>query len=433
MTRPERLVLSGIGRAGGVPLGCPGEHVGKGLLAGASRVGLSPNLDTMSSIYYYPGESKGVVMDHERPEVLVRVRERRRALGLTQQQLAERAGVSRQTLVAIEAGRLTPSVAVALRLARALDCAVEELFVLPAQQLVEARLADTAEPIPPLPFRVHLVQVGAELVAWPLAGEASEAEGVARERYGGRLVVEPLVDPASLRRGLVLAGCDPALGFLASQLRQWHRELRVLWVPLGSQAALRALARGQVHIAGTHLWDPESGEYNLPAIRRELAGRSVAVVALSRWVEGLAMAPGNPQGIRELGDLARPDLTIVNREPGAGSRFVLDTLLARAGVPREAVRGYERAVRTHRAVAEAISSGLADAGPLVSPVARAYGLDFLPLLEERYDLVIPTELLDEPPVRDLLEFVMSGAFRRQLEAAGYDVRESGRLVARLSD
>lgn len=370
-------------------------------------------------------------MDSGRPELHVRVRERRQALGLTQQQLAQRAGVSRQTLVAIEAGRLTPSVTVALRLARVLGCSVEDLFALPEPQVVDAQLAEVAEPLPPLPFRVHLVRIGREFVAWPLAGEANEAEGIARERRGERLQVEPLVDPVSLERGLVLAGCDPALGLLASLLGRWHRELRVVWIPVGSLGALRALARGQVHIAGTHLWDPESGEYNLPVIRRELAGRAVVVVTLSRWVEGLGVAPGNPRRIRELADLARPELTLVNREPGSGSRLVLETLLQRAGVPIEAVRGYERAVRSHRAVADAVRSGLADAGPLVSPVARSHGLDFVPLLEERYDLVIPVEFLDEPAVRDLLELVASGAFRRQLEAAGYDVRESGRLVMQL--
>lgn len=388
-------------------------------------------LDMVSPKHYYLWESEGAIMEHERPELIVRVRERRQALGLTQQQLAERAGVSRQTLVAIEAGRLTPSVVTALRLARALECSVEELFVLPGQQLVEAQLADTAEPIPPLPFRVHLVRVGAELIAWPLAGEASEAEGVARERHGGRLAVEPLVDPESLERGLVLVGCDPALGLLAAELRQWHRDRRVIWIPLGSQAALRAVARGQAHIAGTHLWDPESGEYNVPAVRRELGGRGVVVVTLSHWLEGLAVPAGNPKHIRGLADLAQPGVTIVNREEGSGSRLVLDTLLARQGIEPGLLRGYERELRRHRAVAEAVRNGFAHCGPLVFPVARLYALEFVPLLEERYDLVIPVELLDLPIVRDLLELVASRVFRRQLAVAGYDVRESGRLAERL--
>ncbi|MCX7624461.1 MAG: substrate-binding domain-containing protein [Thermomicrobium sp.] len=371
-------------------------------------------------------------MGPDRSELVVRVRERRQRLGLTQQQLAERAGISRQALVAIEVGKLTPSVAVALRLARALDCAVEELFSLPEPARLAATLAASGAPVPPVPFRVRLARIGEELVAWPAVGESGEAEGIAHEQRGERLLVEPLVDPAALERGLVLAGCDPALATLAAYLRRWYRDLRVIWVPVGSRAALRALARGEAHIAGTHLWDPASGDFNIPAVRRELAGRGVAVVTLSRWVEGLGLAPANPKGIRGLGDLARPDVTLVNREPGSGSRTVLDVLLAREGLEPAQLRGYQRELRSHRAVAEAVASGLADAGPLVSPVARAHGLAFLPLLEERYDLVVPAELLDWPPVRDLLELLASRPVRRELAASGYAVEESGTLIARLS-
>ncbi|MCS7295058.1 MAG: helix-turn-helix domain-containing protein, partial [Dehalococcoidia bacterium] len=363
-------------------------------------------------------------MGDERADLVIRIRERRLAAGLTQQRLAERAGVSRQALIAIEAGRLVPSVLVALRLARALGCTVEDLFGLSTPGRVEAELADPTVPLVP-PFRVHLLRVGDGLVAWPLVEEASEADALVHERDGTRVVAELLVEPVALERSLVLAGCDPALGLLAAQLRRWHRDRRVIWLPLGSQAALRALARGQVHLAGTHLWDPGSEEYNLPAVRSELAGRPVVVITLSHWLEGLGVAPGNPRRIRDLTDLVHPSVTVVNREPGSGSRLVFETLLQRAGIPLDRIGGTDRVVRTHRAVAEAVRSGLADAGPLVFPVARRYGLDFVPLLEERYDLVIPVEFLDSPLVRDLLAFVASGAFRRQLEAAGYDVRESG--------
>ncbi len=337
--------------------------------------------------------------------------------------------------MAIESGKLTPSVAVALRLARALDCTVEDLFALPATSCLPAVLPEVEVAVPAPPFRVRVARVGSALVAWPAVGAEAEgdAEGIARERQGERVLVEPLVDPSALERSLVLAGCDPALAVLAAHLRRWHRDLRVVWIPLGSRAALRALARGQVHVAGAHLWDPESGEFNLPAVRRELAGCPVVVVTLSRWVEGLGLAPGNPRRIGSLADLARPDVTIVNREPGSGSRLVLDTLLARQGLEPGHLRGYARELRGHRAVAEAVASGLADAGPLVLPVARSFGLDFLPLLEERYDLVVPAELAEWPPVRDLLELLTTRPVRRELGAAGYDVRESGALVARCGD
>ena len=368
----------------------------------------------------------------EQPELVVSVRARRQALGLTQQQLAERAGISRQTLVAIEAGRLTPSVTVALRLARALDCTVDDLFALAEPPLLEAQLALGEQWSLPVPSRVHLARVGETLVAWPVRDETGEAEGLIRERTGDRVKVELLVDPATLDRSLVLAGCDPALAMLAAHLRRWHRDLRVVWIPLGSRAALRALAHGWVHVAGTHLWDPEAGEFNLPEVQRQLAGRPVAVITLSRWVEGLGLAPENPKQIRSVDDLARPDVTLVNREPGSGSRLLLDTALQAAGLDPAALTGYERELPGHRPVAEAIASGLADVGPLAFPIARAYGLSFLPLLEERYDLVVPVELLDWPPIRDLFELLASRPVRRELEANGYASAESGKLVARIA-
>lgn len=365
-------------------------------------------------------------------ELLVHVRARRQALGMTQQQLAERAGISRQTLVAIEAGRLAPSVTVALRLARALGCAVDDLFGLAEPPLLEAQLALGERWAVPIPSRVRLARVGETLIAWPARDETGEAEGLVREREGDRVRVELLVDPGALERSLVLAGCDPALAMLAAHLRRWHRDLRVVWVPVGSRAALWALAQGWAHVAGTHLWDPETGEFNLPEVRRQLAGRRVAVITLSHWVEGLGIAPGNPKRIRSVDDLARPDVTLVNREPGSGSRLVLDAYVRDAGLDPGSLRGYDRELPSHRAVAEAIAGRLADAGPLALPVARSYGLSFLPLLEERYDLVVPLDFLDWPSVRDLLELLASRAVRRELEANGYATRESGKLVTRIA-
>ncbi len=204
-----------------------------------------------------------------------------------------------------------------------------------------------------------------------------------------------------------------------------QRDLRVVWVPQSSLAALRALARGEVHVAGTHLWDPETGECNLPIIARELAGRPVVVVTLSRWVEGLLLAPDNPKAIRSLADLVQPAIRIVNREPGSGARLVLDEHLRRAGIEGQVLAGYDRELRGHTAVAEAVASGLADAGPGPLPVARRYGLAFLPLLEERYDLVIPAELYETSAIQRLLEVASSASFRRELEAGGYDTRLTG--------
>jgi putative molybdopterin biosynthesis protein len=203
-------------------------------------------------------------------------------------------------------------------------------------------------------------------------------------------------------------------------------------VQSGSLTALRMLGRGEAHAAGMHLWDPESGEYNLPYVRRELAGRRIVVVTLSQWQQGLIVARGNPKGIAGPADLARRDLTIVNREAGAGSRTTLDMWLRQAGITPHRVRGYQREVLSHVEVAAAVASGVADVGPGILAVARALGVDFLPLQDERYDLVIPLEFLNATPVQAVLDIAVSAPFQEELEAlGGYDSSRTGTVVAEL--
>lgn len=363
------------------------------------------------------------------------VRERRIAAGLSQQALAERAGLTRQAVSAIEAGRYLPNTAVALRLARALGCPVEELFRLPD---VPPRVrADLVGDVSAGDRRVQVARVGGRLLARPLAGASgplTPADGLLVEATpGGRgAMVDLLVDPEVIEHTVVVLGCDPALSLLSAHLSRRYPSLRLLWTHAGSLAALRGLARGEAHAAGTHLRDPETGEYNLPFVRRELAGRRLHVVTLTEWQQGLIVARGNPRGIAGPADLARPDITIVNREPGSGSRAMLDAALRAAGVVPEQVRGYARELPTHLAVAEAVASGAADVGPGIAAAARALGLDFLPLQEERYDLVIPTDYLDAPAVQALLEIAVHPGYRAEVEAlGGYDSSRAGSIVAEL--
>jgi len=363
------------------------------------------------------------------------VRERRVAAGLSQQELAERAGLTRQAVSAIEAGRYLPNTAVALRLARALGCPVEELFRLPD---VPPRVrADLVGDVSADDRRVQVARVGGRLLARPLAGASgplTPADGLlVGAAPGGRgAMVDLLVDPEVVERTVVVLGCDPALALLSAHLSRRYPNLRLLWTHAGSLAALRGLARGEAHAAGTHLRDSETGEFNLPFVRRELAGRRLHVVTLTEWQQGLIVARGNPRGIAGPTDLARPDITIVNREPGSGSRAMLDAALRAAGVTPEQVRGYARELPTHLAVAEAVASGAADVGPGIAAAARALGLEFIPLQEERYDLVIPTDYIDAPAVQALLETAVHPAYRAEVEAlGGYDSSRAGSIVAEL--
>lgn len=379
------------------------------------------------------------------PALPNRVRALRQAAGLSQQTLAARTGLTRQAISGIEAGQYVPNTLVALRLARALGCAVEDLFPL-ADPPARVEAEPVGDPFVPdrQPTRVQLARVGGRLVARPLLGPLAPftpADGyvlpdrpppaapVGPRRRAGTLAVDLLIDPALVDRTVVVLGCDPALALLAAHLARRHPTLRVLWSPQSSLAALRALARGEAHAAGVHLRDPEGGEDNLAWVRQALGSRPALVVTLSEWQQGLIVARGNPKGVRSAADLARPDVAIVNRDPGSGSRAQLDAWLVAAGVRPEAVRGYDREAPTHLAVAEAVAAGAADAGPGILAAARALGLDFVPLATERYDLVVLGEYVDLPAVQALLETLQRPPFRLEVEAlGGYDVSPMGRVV-----
>ena len=373
-----------------------------------------------------------------------RIRSRRQAMRLSQQELAKRCGLTRQAINAIEAGHYIPNTLVALRIARVLGCRVEELFRLSEERpRVEAEWLGERSAVDVGRTRIRLARVGDRVLARPLIGSDAftAADGLTvpgeeaqRTRTASPpwVTVDLLVDAQLPEHTVVVLGCDPALALLAPHLTRRYPGFRLVWIHSSSLAALRMLGRGEAHAAGTHLWDPESGEYNVPYVRRELAGHRLMIVTLSQWQQGLIVARGNPKGISGPADLARRDLTIANREPGSGSRALLDVWLHRAGIVPTRVRGYRREVPSHQAVAEAVASGTADAGPGILAVARALGLDFVPLQEERYDLVIPLEFLNAAPVQVLLEIAASTAFQEELEAlGGYDTSRAGTVVAEL--
>jgi putative molybdopterin biosynthesis protein len=203
------------------------------------------------------------------------------------------------------------------------------------------------------------------------------------------------------------------------------RGIHLSWHEMGSATALQELAKGHAHVAGCHLLDPQTGQYNLPAVAHYLPFPTT-VVTFAVWDQGLVVAPGNPKRIRGIEDLARPGVFIVNREQGAGSRLLLDEALAGAGLGPEQVAGYDREAHSHLSVAEAVGMGLADTGVAVRAAAIALGLDFVPLGQERYDLVIPDHFLDEHPIQELLASLRRPALQRQVEAlGGYDVARMG--------
>src|SRR5262245_11529720 len=233
---------------------------------------------------------------------------------------------------AIEAGHYVPSTLVAMRLAKALGCRVEDLFHLTeASRQMEAEWLGGPSTADVNRTRIQLARVGSRLLARPLMGTgaftAADGLTISTPREGQTntvskpwVTVNLWVDAELPERTVVVLGCDPALALLAAHVTRRYPAYRLIWVESSSLAALRLLACGEAHAAGTHLWDPDTGESNIPYVRRELAGRQLVIVTLSEWQQGLIVARGNPKGISSPAELARPDITMVNREPGAGSR-----------------------------------------------------------------------------------------------------------------
>jgi molybdate-binding protein/DNA-binding XRE family transcriptional regulator len=364
------------------------------------------------------------------------LRSTRLRLGLSQQDLATMAGVSRQTISSVESGQAALSVTVALRLAKALGCQVEDLFWLePELATLEATPTATLPTGKTVP--VSLVNVGGNWMAHPLVGndafrvELIPADGEAlRQPQQATLSVTLLDDPGNLANTVAVAGCAPALSLWAQAAERWHPSLRVHLGLANSIEALARLARGEVHIAGMHLYCPKTQTFNLPFVQRALPHQGAVLINLGIWDEGLLLAPGNPKGIQSIADLARPDVVLVNREPGAGSRELLVQALAEAKVSPQAVQGFDRVVFSHQAVAQTIAQGQADVGVSAASIATTYNLAFLPLRQSRYDLVTLKAYLEEPAVQQLLGTLSHRRVLSQLKRlGGYDTHLTGEVMA----
>lgn len=356
-------------------------------------------------------------------------------LGLSQQDLARMAGVSRQTIGGVESGQTALSITIALRLARALGCRIEDLFWLDQDTAGLEAVPSAAMP-EEIPVRVSLARIGERWVAHPLVGadamrvELIPADGeTIRHPAQDTVTVKLLDDLANLRNTVVVAGCSPALSLWARAAERWHPGLRVHLTFANSSVALQRLSQGEVHIAGVHLYCPQTKSYNLPFVQQALPGTAAVLINLGVWQEGLLVAPGNPKGIQSVADLTRDDVTLINREPGSGSRHLLDQVLAAAGRSPQEVKGFDTIALSHQAVAEAIADGEADVGISAASVAEMFHLEFVPLQQAHYDLVTLKSYLEEPPVQQLLGTLSHQRVISQLEVlGGYDTRLTGEVV-----
>lgn len=338
-----------------------------------------------------------------------RVRQLRSHLGWTQAQLADRAGISRTAVTAIEAERLSPSVETALSLAAALGTSVEELFG-------EADASSPAEIWAATPTMESgpcwQAEVGGKTVLYPA---------------GSLPMLTPLPDRTARKAAasvasaanetLVMACCDPAAGLLAS-LFTATTGFRLLVIPHSSRQAVEMLRDGLVHLAGVHLSTSDEPNRNSEAARNALGGK-FRMLRLARWQEGIAITP--TAKVRSIRSAVNGKLNWIGRETGSGARQCLDRLFNGRPVPK-------RMARNHRGVAEAIQSGWADAGVCVHLVSAEAGLDFLPVQQENYDVCFPEALAGDRRIKAFLNVVRSAAYRKLLSGLpGYETAETGEL------
>jgi len=224
----------------------------------------------------------------------------------------------------------------------------------------------------------------------------------------------------------IVGSHDMALNILIDLARRDNKKLKIKVTHAGSLGGLIAIQEERAHLAGIHLLDEETGEYNYPFIKRVLPGREVAIVHLAYRIQGLMFAPGNPKRVKGIADLKRPDVTYVNRQQGAGTRVLLDIQLRHLGISPKDIKGYERELDTHLAVGLSIAHGEADVALGIEAAARSCNIDFLPLFRERYDLVIPIANYRSDLLSSLLRMVVSEEFKTVVnKAGGYDTSQTG--------
>jgi molybdopterin molybdotransferase/putative molybdopterin biosynthesis protein len=365
------------------------------------------------------------------------IRHVRALRGLTQAELAGQVGISRQALAAIESGTYQPNVAVAVRLARVVGITVEELFG-DTEEDYEHRIDACWKKSPAVTAnrqRAVLARVGGKIVALAQPSACLTlpvSSGICVKTAGARACVSTRLLDNEIDATLIIAGCDPAVAILIAWMARAGSQINAVAFPCSSGRALAALADGSIHVAGAHLRDPESGDYNLAPVRTAIGKGRICVVNFARWEVGLVTAEGNPRGIRDFCDLARSDVRIINREQGSGARQALDEALSEAGLRPSLIAGYEDEVAGHLEVAAAVQSGDANAGVTIRVAAEAYGLGFIPLREERYDLAIPEAELESAPVSRMLDALSSRRFAREVEQlCAYDTTRMGEELARI--
>jgi putative molybdopterin biosynthesis protein len=291
--------------------------------------------------------------------------------------------------------------------------------------------------------RVKIGRVDQGLVATALprgAGQITsitEADGIIRipansegVTADGQVTAELLRPVQAIDHTVVVVGShDNTLDLLADELRAQSSHLSLSSSHVGSMGGLMAVKRGVCHVAGSHLLDENDGSYNVSYIKKFLPDVPVHLVHLVMRDQGLIVPPGNPKGIRGIEDLVREDVCLINRQGGSGTRILLDFRLKQLALEPGRIAGYANEEFTHMAVAAAVLSGAADVGLGIYAAATALGLDFIPVVTEQYDLVIPATCFETAAIQSLLVVINSAAFKKRVsELGGYHVERTGQVL-----
>lgn len=364
-----------------------------------------------------------------------RLAEIRQKRGISAASLAKQVDVRRQTVYAMEAGTYVPNTLVSLRLAQVLDVTVEDLFCLGAKSSLpetvrDVELLSSDESLQP-GQPVRLCRVGKRMVgvpSQPLPGTLPLADGVyVKAGRAQKAAVHSFEADDDSGQRLLIAGCDPAVSILGRFVAK-EAEIELITANCSSLQAIQWLKDGKVHIAGSHLRDQRTGESNVPVVKKWFPNGGCKIITFAQWEQGLVVARGNPKQIKGVADLPRKHIKLMNREKGSGSRLVLDELLKKGGIETASVRGYNQAAPGHLPAAWHIYSGQADCCMATRAAARTFGLDFIPLTTERYDLILRDRLLELRSIQVLLDVLNRSVFQHELETLGnYDMTQTGRV------
>lgn len=242
---------------------------------------------------------------------------------------------------------------------------------------------------------------------------------------------EPPISYEAFSNNFIICGQDPILDVLSNYLERYTKGVKALRSYIGSYNSLTSLYHGQIQVASTHLWDGDTNQYNLPYVRRLLPGIGAVIVHLTCRTQGLYVAKGNPKKITGWQDFKRPDITMINREKGSGSRILLDEQLRLLGISGYLINGYKRESPSHLTVASTVGRGGADVAVGDQKIIKQVNnIDFIPLQKERYELVFKKEDIGTPAIQAILDILRSDEFKQEFEQIdGYDISEMGHIVA----